>query len=712
MSGIFLMVLEMSLTASYVVLTVIVVRLLLKRAPKVFSYLLWLVVLFRLVCPFSFESSWSLLPVDKVEVSAYNYESERVENTVGYDPQFSAPLFESSKGAVSGIPENVDTRRGVIKLGSTIWLLGIAGFLLYAFASYIRLKRKLTTAILVSDNIYETDRIQTPFVLGLITPRIYLPSGLAGAEADYIIKHEKTHIRRRDHLIKPLAFLVLALHWFNPLIWLSYFLMIRDMEMSCDESVMRQSGEDIRVSYSNSLLALAVKQSGLISPLAFGEGDVKTRIKNILNYKKPAFWVVAVAILIVIAVTVGLLANPQQEAQPNVLDNKYADDEVGVKVELLLGKIITDGPVASSNPFDYIISSEAFIELADLGEPAMEYMFESFMEGNEDGLREYIMALACAKVMGVLDEEKGIGINSGREWFYKYGAVVRSSSFDMVDADYEMFENVSGKPKRFLPQDTDMRNMDEVISACILAINRRSYRVGEKAIEAHKIYRMEEDNGLTNVYLLVGFRWFGFENGVFTTVSGNGGGPVRIQLKQQENGEYEMIEYKEAMDGGMWEKSIREMFPEDLAEIVFKGDKKGSEELWNMQVTEAEEYLEEINRKDAQVAARVDKDRGSDESGKAIYLVTAMQPDFPEWNGSKEVLVRTGGKYPGLKVRCLLETKCVSAGEGRYLVTLTKTWDIKVNGTRPVSYWQYEVTGERVELVKEQDEDWMIRIIK
>ncbi len=712
MSGIFLKVLEMSLTASYVVLAVIVVRLLLKRAPKVFSYLLWLVVLFRLVCPFSFESSWSLLPVDKVEVSAYNYESERVENTVDYDHKAPVPLFGSPTDIVSAVPENVENRRGVIKLASRIWLLGIAGLLLYALVSYIRLKGKLTTAILVRDNIYETDRIQTPFVLGLTRPRIYLPSGLAGAEADYIIKHEKTHIRRRDHLIKPLAFLVLVLHWFNPLIWLSYFLMIRDMEMSCDESVMRQSGEDIRVSYSNSLLALAVKQSGLLSPLAFGEGDVKTRIKNILNYKKPAFWVVAAAVLVVVTVTAGLLADPRQDAQPNTLANEYADDEVGVKVELLLEQIMAEGPATSSNAFDYIKDSEVFSELADLGEPAMEYMFESFMKSNEDGLKEYIMALACAKIMGAFDEERGIGISSGREWFYKYGAVVRSSSFDMVDADYEMFENSSGKPKRFLPQETDMRNTKEVISACILSMNRRSYRMGEKAIEAHKIYRIEEDNGLINAYLLVGFRWFGFENGVFTTVSGGGGGPVRIQLKQQENGEYEVLEYKEAMDGGMWGESIREMFPEDLAELVIKGDKKGNEELWNMQVVEAEKYLEEIGRKDAQVASRVDKDRGSDESKRAIYLVTAMKPDFPEWNGSKEFLVRTGGIHPGLKVRCLLETECIPEGEGRYLVTLTKTWDIKVNGTQPVSYWQYEVRGERVELVEEQDEDWMIRIIK
>ena len=205
---------------------------------------------------------------------------------------------------------SVDPMVIALEAGAIIWMLGIAVLLAYGVISYFRLKRRLATATLVNNNIYEADGIKTPFVLGLIKPRIYIPINLPGNELGYIIKHEETHIRRYDYIIKPIAFITLVMHWFNPLIWIAYFLMVKDMEMSCDESVMKQFSEDIRASYSNSLLSLSVKQSGLLSPLAFGESNVKSRIKNVLNYKKPAFWAIVVAIVAVAAVIVSLMANP------------------------------------------------------------------------------------------------------------------------------------------------------------------------------------------------------------------------------------------------------------------------------------------------------------------------------------------------------------------------------------------------------------------
>ena len=314
MSKLFVTVLNMSLTASYVALAVIVARLLLKKAPKIFSYALWAVVLFRLVCPFSFESSFSMIPS----------KTEAIPQNMVYSP---TPALTTGIGMVDGTvnrsiqsslpPVNpaasVNPMDLAIEIGSIIWILGIAVLLFYSLISYFRFKRRLSTATLVRDNIFETDRIQTPFVLGLIKPRIYLPIDLSGSELDYIIKHEQTHIRRYDYIFKPVAFLALVLHWFNPVIWLSYFLMIKDMEMSCDESVIKQSSEDIRAGYSSSLLSLSIKQSGLLnllSPLAFGESSVSSRIKNVLNYKKPAFWVIILAVAAVITVLVSFMANP------------------------------------------------------------------------------------------------------------------------------------------------------------------------------------------------------------------------------------------------------------------------------------------------------------------------------------------------------------------------------------------------------------------
>ncbi|MGI6712526.1 MAG: M56 family metallopeptidase [Bacillota bacterium] len=327
MSSLFLTVFKMSLTASYVACAVIIVRLLLKKAPKIFSYTLWAVVLFRLLCPFSFESPLSLVPdnTDTKHHEIVNTDNpvittgiSMINNTVNQSAQSSLPPVNSAA--------NINPWGKAFEFGSLIWILGIVLLLLYSMISYFRLKHRLSTAVLVRDNIFETDRIQTPFVLGLIKPKIYLPTNLSGSELDYIIKHEQIHIKRYDYIIKFVSFGASVLHWFNPVIWLSYFLMTKDMEMSCDESVMKHSSEDIRTRYSDSLLSLSAKQNGLLSPLSFGESNVKSRIKNILNYKKPTFWVTILAIATVVTVLVSFMANP-------VNTHTYKNETLGFSLE-------------------------------------------------------------------------------------------------------------------------------------------------------------------------------------------------------------------------------------------------------------------------------------------------------------------------------------------------------------------------------------------
>lgn len=315
MSSIFLNILNMSLIASYVVIIVIIVRLMLKKAPKIFSYALWAIVLFRLLCPFTFESSLSFIPVNTEPISnniAFS-QNPTVDTGIEIADTVINKSVQTSLLAVNPTA-SVNPIQIVIAVGTIIWILGIVLLLTYGIISYYKLKLRTSTAILLYDNIYETDRIKTPFVLGLIKPRIYLPTNISSAEMKYIIKHEQTHIARYDYIIKPIAFLTLTLHWFNPLIWCSYFLMAKDMEMSCDETVIKNSSIDIRTNYSNSLLSLSVKQSGLLSPLAFGESNVKSRIKNVLNYKKPSFWIIILAVIIMLAVLVGLLFNPKSDA--------------------------------------------------------------------------------------------------------------------------------------------------------------------------------------------------------------------------------------------------------------------------------------------------------------------------------------------------------------------------------------------------------------
>jgi len=317
--GMFTTILNMSITASYVGISVILVRILLRKAPKIFSYALWAVVLFRLVCPLSFSSAFSFLGLLNVDSQNNVGLLEYVPNDIGF---IQTPTVQSGIGSLdsvvnSSLPQaapiaSANPMQIWIDVLSLIWIAGIVVLLLYSVISYIKIKRKLLTATLVKGNIYESDRIGTAFVCGFIHPKIYVPVGVGDTDLSYILEHERTHIKRKDYLIKPLAFFTLILHWFNPLMWLSFALMSRDMEMSCDESVLQKMSHDAKSGYSSSLLTLSVKRNGLFAanPLAFGESHVKARIKNILNYKNPTFWVIAVASVIAIVVGIGLFTNP------------------------------------------------------------------------------------------------------------------------------------------------------------------------------------------------------------------------------------------------------------------------------------------------------------------------------------------------------------------------------------------------------------------
>lgn len=268
----FLTVLNMNITASYVILFVIISRILLKKAPKVFSYGLWSVVLFRLVFPFSFSSALSFFGFLK------NRNMEHIPANLGYmtQPQVNIGIYAVNDLANSSLPAaipaaSVNPMQIIILVLSLLWIMGVIGLLIYSGVSYIRLQRKVSTAMLISNNIFKSENIKYPFVMGIIKPRIYLPIGLTENEEGYILMHEQIHIGRFDYLIKPLAFLVLCLHWFNPLVWISFMLMGHDMEMSCDEHVLKEMGKGIKKDYSSSLLALSIDRRMLCgSPLNLG----------------------------------------------------------------------------------------------------------------------------------------------------------------------------------------------------------------------------------------------------------------------------------------------------------------------------------------------------------------------------------------------------------------------------------------------------------
>ena len=313
MDDVFLKLVNLSISASWLILAVLVLRFVLKKAPKWVMPLLWGVVALRLVCLFSIESALSLIP------SAETIPSEIVTETrepVLYEQATLDIVTNPTLPSAAEVPVGVSRQQAQVDFNiySVLWLAGMAALLVHALVSAGKLKKKLATAILLRDNIYESEFVDSPFVFGVVKPNIYLPMHMDEGTAAHVIAHERAHLARRDHWWKVLGYLVLALHWFNPLVWVAYILFCRDIELACDEKVVKGLDGAARADYSQALLSCAApKRAVAACPLAFGEGNIKTRVKSALHYKKPAFWVAAAAVLAVVIMAVCFLTNPRSE---------------------------------------------------------------------------------------------------------------------------------------------------------------------------------------------------------------------------------------------------------------------------------------------------------------------------------------------------------------------------------------------------------------
>ena len=315
MSEAFLKLVNMSISASWLVLAVLVLRLILKKAPKWVNVLLWGIVAIRLICPFSIESALSLIPSQET-ISPEIMVDWTPEISTGIEPldQVVNPVISTSfapEPSASANPLQI-----LIPVAANIWLLGVLAMLIYTAVSYISLRRKLRTAVILRNNIFQCETVQSPFVLGIFRPRIYLPYTIHGVNLHHVVAHEQAHIRRKDHWWKPLGFLLLTVYWFNPLMWAAYVLLCRDIELACDEKVIAELGNDQRADYTQALVACSVNRRKIAAcPLAFGEVGVKERVKSIMNYRKPAFWIVVLAIAACIIVAVCFLTDPVDPAE-------------------------------------------------------------------------------------------------------------------------------------------------------------------------------------------------------------------------------------------------------------------------------------------------------------------------------------------------------------------------------------------------------------
>lgn len=328
MADIFLNIVNMSISASWVVFAVLLLRLLLKKAPKWITVLLWGVVAVRLICPFSIESVMSLIP---------STETISPEIMMDKTPTINSgvPIINNIVNPVIGesfAPDPIASANPLqilIPVLAIAWVVGIFVMLAYTVISYFRVKSKIGTAVILRDNIYQSENVVSPFVLGIIKPKIYLPFNMNEQDVEHVVAHENTHIRRKDHWWKPFGFLVLTLHWFNPLMWLGYVLLCRDIELACDEKVVKEFNNDQKANYSQALLTCSVRRRIIAAcPLAFGEVDVKSRVKYVLNYKKPSFWVVTTAIVACIVVAVCFLTNPRTSI----------DDELSVFLDMQIAE--------------------------------------------------------------------------------------------------------------------------------------------------------------------------------------------------------------------------------------------------------------------------------------------------------------------------------------------------------------------------------------
>ena len=324
MSELFVRIINMSISASWLVLAVLLLRLVLKKSPKWISVLLWGFVAIRLICPISFESVFSLIPSTETVSPQVLTESPSIATGIPIINSTINPIIQQSAVAVA--PEkSIDLLQLLVLIFSKVWIAGFAVMLIYTAVSYLLLRRKVATAVLLRNNIYQSENVDSPFVLGIIKPKIYLPFRMEGQKTEHVIAHEQSHIRRRDHWWKPFGFLLLSLHWFNPLMWLGYILLCRDIELACDEKVIKDMDSEAKADYTEALVSCSVSRRSIAAcPLAFGEVGIKARVKSVMNYKKPTFWIILAATVSCLVVAVCFLTDPVSNTLNNIEHHDFS----------------------------------------------------------------------------------------------------------------------------------------------------------------------------------------------------------------------------------------------------------------------------------------------------------------------------------------------------------------------------------------------------
>ncbi len=392
MENLFLTIVNMSITATWAVLAFTLLRPLLKKVPKWISCFLWGVVGLRLCLPFSFESVYSLIPTTETIPSDITMsKTPQIDTGVGIVNDVVNPVI--SESFTPDPSYSVNPLQVIVGIASYIWLVGVIFMVLYSIVSYIILKKKVSASVHYNNNIYYCDNIETPFILGLVKPKIYIPSGVNESDLKFIIEHEKSHLKRKDYLIKPFSFLLLSVYWFNPAIWLWYILLCRDIESACDEKAIKFYDNEGKKAYSKALLNCSTQKRIIMAcPVAFGETGVKQRIKSVLNYKHPAVWVISGVTVIAFWLAIFFVTNPENSDFKNVIDeNGYEIISVGTRTirEITVADNILNrapGGEFALKPRFRLYESESMtiiLEKVDLSEDEKDFLLTFSIEYND-----------------------------------------------------------------------------------------------------------------------------------------------------------------------------------------------------------------------------------------------------------------------------------------------------------------------------------------
>ena len=554
MGELFLKLLNMSITASWLVLAVIAFRFFLKKAPKGLRFFLWGLVALRLVLPFSPESVLSLIP-----------SAETVPDTVspvggltvssGFEPVDSAvnDYINIHSYAVTGSAS--DKGISLISVIGIIWAVGVAVMLAYSVFAYLRLKKEVAPSVRIRDNIYVCDGISSPFILGLFKPKIYLSSGLSPYEKELVIAHEQEHLKHRDHFWKPIAFALLSVYWFNPVMWVAFILLCKDIELACDERVIKNMSREEALDYSQTLLNCSSDRKRIIAcPVAFGEVSVKERIKTILRYKKPAVVIVAAAVIVSVIVSVCFMTNPKK----------------------------------GESPLD--LPSGTFVSETSTGDYGKEYMY-MIIESDKKSIKFGAKDVLTGDIYDSSVEECSYKIVDGEIQIY-------NSVGNMMDCKIEKEEKnaIIYNGRRF---ERSFESLDNAVHDILLPMADAEY--SELKTEGHIILdtqtskKNESGERTIKVYLLTRLSNYNFENGCFVEQKAAINGAV-IEFKHGEFG-YSKLRVDYPVEGDDNFEFVKRCFPEKYLLRVLDVSEKDSNEMKKQCVSQAESYLEKIGRK-------------------------------------------------------------------------------------------------------------------